>query len=315
MPADRRALRPFVSALGCACLIAACGDGAPHTRDSNSSDSLQAIELHDAVGTLVRLERPAKRVVSLAPSLTETLFAIGAGAGVVGRTPYCNYPPESQAIPIVSDLSTPSYEKLLRINPDLVLMTFVGNSSAAYKRLAELGMTPFAIAAETIPGTIAAIDTIGRLVDRRIEARALISSIQHELDSIAVLVSNQPRISAFIVLDRAPLMTVSGGFINEALERAGGVNIAAGDPAAYPRYSREEVLRRDPDVIIVPGDSAVSAASLVESFPEWVGLRAVRTGSVRSIPSDILFRPGPRLGLSVRALYDALHGSDSERTQ
>lgn len=290
-------------------VVASCADERSPDQDREPRASSHSIELRDAVGTTVRLERPARRVVSLAPSLTETLFAVGAGDAVVGRTAYCNYPAAATSVPIVSDMSTPAYETMLRLKPDLVLLTFAGNSSTAYERIAALGMTPFTVAAETIPGTLAAIDTIGALVGRRDQARALVASIERELDSIRALVAARKPVSAFIVLDRAPLMTVSGGFINEAIERAGGINVAAGDPAPYPRYSREEVLRRDPDVIIVPGDTAVDAASLVASFPEWAGLRAVRTGRVRSIPPDILFRPGPRLGQSVVALYAALHGT------
>lgn len=286
--------------------IAACAD---RVQDDGprSAGGATSIILRDAIGRDVRLERPARRIVSLAPSLTETLFAIDAGSLVVGRTTYCNHPPEAQSVPIVSDMSTPGYEKILRLKPDLVLMTFVGNSSAAYDRFVDLGMRPFAIAAETIDGTLNAIDTIGLLVGRRTQARALASSIERALDSIGRLAAKRPAVSAFIVLDRSPLMTVSSGFVNEALERAGGRNIAAGDLAAYPRFSREEVLRRDPDVILIPSDTAITAASLVESFPEWSRLRAVRTGRVRSIPPDILFRPGPRLARAVSALYEALH--------
>jgi iron complex transport system substrate-binding protein len=299
-------LRQALPAVIAALFLFACSDD--RSGNGRIEETTSSIELRDATGSSVRLARPARRIISLAPSLTETLFAIGAGGEMIGRTAFCNHPPEALSLPVVSDMSTPSYEAILRLRPDLVLMTFVGNSSAAYKRLAELGMTPFSVAAETIPGALAAIDTIGILVGRRSEARRLVASIERELDSIAALTKGRAPVSAFIVLDRSPLMTVSGGFINEALERAGGVNIAAGDPAAYPRFSREEVLRRDPDVIIVPADSAVVAASLVASFPEWARLRAVRSGSIRSIPPDILFRPGPRLGQSVRALYRALHG-------
>lgn len=248
--------------------------------------------------------------MSLAPNLTEILFAIGAGPAVRGRTAFCNYPPEARAVPVVSDLSTPSFERLLRIGPDVVVMTFAGNSSAAYDKLVDLELEPFAISAETIDGTLAAIDTIGRLVGRLDEAQRLGASIRRSIDSVRALTAHRAPVSAFIVLDRAPLMTVSGGFINEALAIAGGANIAAGDPAAYPRYSREQVLRRDPEVLLVPSDTAVSAASLLASFPEWATLRAIREGRVRAIPPDIVFRPGPRLGRSVELLYRALHADD-----
>ncbi|MBC8144369.1 MAG: ABC transporter substrate-binding protein [bacterium] len=239
------------------------------------------------------------------------LFAVGAGDRVIGRTAYCNYPPAAESIAIVSDLQTPNYERLVSLRPDLVLMTFAGNSVAAYDKLVELGLEPFAIAAESIAGTLAAIDTVGLLVGRRDAALSVSRAIRTTIDSIQSLAKARARVTTFVVLDRAPLMTVSGGFVNEALTIAGGENIAAGDLSAYPRYSREEVLRRDPEVIIVPGDSSISPASLVESFPEWSRLRAVRNGRVYTIPPDVLFRPGPRLAQSIRLLYETLHPTDA----
>jgi ABC-type Fe3+-hydroxamate transport system substrate-binding protein len=303
--------RLALAACAIGALLASCSDRSAKSDGEPARGAAavgsDAIRMRDAIGRDVVLERPARRVVSLAPSLTEILFAIGAGDAVVGRTTYCNYPPEARSVPVVSDMSTPNYERLVALKPDLLLLTFVGNSNASYDRLVDLGLRPFALSAQTIPGTLGAIDTIGALVGHSQQARELSGTIAATIDSIGRLASGRAPVSAFIVLDRSPLMTVSGGFINEALAIAGGRNIAAGDPAAYPRYSREEVLRRNPHVIIVPSDSAVTSASLLASFPEWRDLDAVRLGRIRSISPDILFRPGPRLGRSVVALYEALH--------
>ena len=304
--------RRVVAILLMAVVVSGCSDPTVE-KDPGAGDSLQQLELNDATGRRVQLSRPASRVVSFAPNLTEILFAIGAGDITIGRSAFCNYPAAAERLPVVTDLSTPNYERLLQLRPDLLLMTFVGNSSAAYEKLVELGMRPYAISAATIEGTLGAIDTVGRLVGRVDQAHTLVSTLRRTLDSVRALATSRPVVSAFIVLDRAPLMTVSGGFINEAIELAGGRNIAAGDPTTYPRYSREEVLRRDPEVIIVPGESPVSAASLLESFPEWSRLRAIRNGRVRTISPDILFRPGPRLGHSVALLYSALHSSEPAR--
>jgi ABC-type Fe3+-hydroxamate transport system substrate-binding protein len=298
--------RQLALILTAASLLASCAKDAPDN-DSRPGDTLQPIVLRDATGRMVTLARPASRVVSLAPNLTEILFAVGAGDAVVGRTEHCNYPADANRIAVVSDLITPNYERIVALKPDLVLMTFVGNSSAAYDKLVELGLEPVVLAAADLDGTLGAIDTVGRLVGRDEAAASVIASIRATIDSVRALVRGRPRVSTFIVLDRAPLMTVSGGFVNEALEVAGGANIAAGDPVAYPRYSREEVLRRNPDVIIVPGDSSVATDNLVESFPEWRNLDAVRSGRVRSISADLLFRPGPRVGDAILMLFDLLH--------
>lgn len=301
-----RRIMPFTAAFVFSVALAACGGPSD---DPSRRDTLQSQLLQDATGRGYQLEHPAKRIVSLAPNLTEILFAIGAGDRVIGRTSFCNYPLEARSIAVVSDMQTPNYERLLSLKPDLVLMTFVGNSPAAYTKLADLGLEPFAVSAQTIDGTLAAIDTIGVLVGERDNARMLQHDIRATIDSIGAMARAQRSISVFVVLDRAPLMTVSGGFVNESLTIAGGENIAAGDPTPYPRFSREEVLRRDPEVILMPGDSAQSLEALIGSFPEWSQLRAVRNHRVYTIPADVLFRPGPRLTHSIRQLYDVLHDS------
>jgi iron complex transport system substrate-binding protein len=130
--------------------------------------------------------------------------------------------------------------------------------------------------------------------------------MRRRLDSLRRLIRTEEPISVFVVIESSPLMTVSGGFIDQMITAAGGRNIAAGDVTAYPRYSREVVLRDDPDVVLISGFSADAVEKLLLLYPEWKGLRAARNGKIIVFDSDLLSRPGPRLIDGIIALRKAL---------
>jgi iron complex transport system substrate-binding protein len=276
-------------------------------RHPSTTDTVGGITLTDFVGGRLSLRAPPSRVISLAPNITEMVFAIGAGSRLIGRTSSCNYPPEAVRIESIGDYQTLNYEKIVAMKPDLVLMTFAGNTDAGYRKLKELGIDVFALDAETLTGVINTIDTVGLLLGYREGAENLSRQLRTELDSIHQLASARPMIPTFIVIDKSPLMTVSRGFIDEELKVAGGENIAAGAVAAYPTFSREELLRRDPEVILYPTSSAEDLQALTKLYPEWSRLRAVRNHRVYALPPDLLFRPGPRIIEGIRLIYRALH--------
>ncbi len=277
---------------------------------STAADSSMAISIIDAVGEKVELARPARRVISLAPNLTEMIFALGGGDQLVGRTSYCDYPAEATKVPAVGDMLTLRYEDIIALKPDLIVMSIVGNTDANYRKLRDLGLTVCAIGAENVGHVIASIDTMGMLLGRRAEASVMIERLFGQIDSIRGLAVSAPPVSAFIVIDKSPLITASRGFFAEELMLAGGENIAAGESATYPKYSREAMLRRNPEVILLPGTSWSSVEDLLKTYPEWKNLRAVRGNRVYVIPPDILLRPGPRITQGLAALYEALHGAD-----
>jgi iron complex transport system substrate-binding protein len=278
---------------------------------SHAADTGSAIVLHDAQNEEVRLAGPATRVISLAPSITEIMFAIGAGPKLVGRTTYCDYPPEALKVAPVGDMLALNYEAVVAAKPDLILMTHVGDIKSNYEKLRDLGFTACTIGDETVDGVIGALDTVGLLVGRREEANRLGTKLKWEIDSIRALAKQTPLVTAFVVIDKAPLITASSGFLAEEMEIAGADNIAKGGVTAYPKYSREELLRRDPEVIIIPGMSFSMVDELLAAYPEWKGLRAVRNNRVYVLPHNTIFRPGPRIATSIDLLYRALHGADA----
>jgi iron complex transport system substrate-binding protein len=274
-----------------------------------SRDSTNAIRLRDAHGEELRLPGAPLRVISLAPNLTEMVYALDAGDRLVGRTAYCDYPAAAAAVTIVSDMQTPDYDKILTLRPDLVLMTFAGNSEGAYRKLKDLGIPVFAFGASTVDGVISTIDTLGILLGRRENAARLGADMRRRIDSIRRHAQSRPAVPTFIVIDRSPLITVSQGFVADALAIAGGRNIAAGSATAYPQFSREELLRLDPEVILYPDTRPDAVVELLKIYPEWNRLQAVRNGRIYRIQPDLVSRPGPRIADGIELLYRTLHRS------
>lgn len=295
-----------VSSLLTAIALASCAGGENHGKTGRVTHPL-SVALVDAAGTRVELNEPARRVVSLAPNLTESLCAIGGENLLVGRTSYCDYPPSVTRVPVVGNLQSADYEKIVALGPDIILMTLAGNSQASYRKLQELGLVPFALDASSVDGVVNVLDTIGMLIGRREQAQRVSDSLRRRVASVRAAAATYPAVPVFLVVNRKPLMTVSRGYLSEALELAGGHNIARGAGIVYPTYSREELVRRDPEVIIVPGSTMAAIDDLLASYPEWRRLRAVREGSVRLVPPDPLMRPGPRLIDAIEDLFDQLH--------
>lgn len=304
-----------------ASLLAGCDrEKAPAERSSQkiearvgapgSADSTGPIAIRDAQNEEVRLPAPARRVISLAPSMTEIIYGIGGESALIGRTAYCDFPPEATKLPVMGDMLTLNYETIIASQPDLILMTHVGNIKGNYYKLRDLKLTTCVLHDATVEKVIGTIDTVGLLLGRRSEAKELGRGLLKTIDSIRALASERPKVSLFIVIDKAPLMTASRGFLAEQLEIAGGDNIGKGGITEYPKYSREELLRRDPEVIIIPGTSWDVVDEMLALYPEWKRLRAVRTNRVYVINHNVIHRPGPRMGRSITLLYKALHGAD-----
>jgi iron complex transport system substrate-binding protein len=294
--------------IGCV-MLASCNQSEQRPESIHSSPD-STVRLIDAVGDTVVMSHPARRIVSLAPNLTEMIFAIGAGNHLIARTDNCNYPPQAASIPSIGDYQSLNYERLLSMKPDLILMTYAGNTKTSYEKLKELGLRPYVLESATLNGVIHTLDTVGMLTGQKQRGTEIAASIQSTVDSIRSLASTSPAVETFIIIYHSPLMTVSRGFLDEALKIAGGSNIAAGAIAAYPTYNREELVRRDPQVIIIASHSFDDLDELLRIYPECKQLQAVRNNRVYILPPDIILRPGPRVQQSVVLLYQALHGAD-----
>jgi len=255
------------------------------------------------------------RIVSLAPSVTEILFALDLGDHIVGVTDQCNYPPAAKEIERVSGFGAPNVEKLLALSPDIVVACGLERPEFS-EVLRQTGIQVVNVQ-ETgfiagFPQLFAAIGQIGEATGRSAEARKLIAGMQAELDAVAARIgriddARRPRV--FVEIEQSPLMTAgAGSFLDDLIIRAGGRNAAHEINNAYARIDPEKVIAWNPEVILVAhGDHAGEAAERLSRHIGWSGVAAVRDRRIiDDIDADLLFRPGPRLVDGVKALAERL---------
>ena len=249
----------------------------------------------DDLGRAVRIEGAPARIVSLAPSLTEMLFALGAGARVAGVTSYCDFPAQAKQKPVVGDLLTPDIERIVSLRPDLVLISVEGNSQRTFTVLEQLGVRIFVSNPRDVAGVFKSLRDIGTLIGAGDRASALVDSLQRaETQLLKGRPAGTP--SVLMLLSLQPLMAAGGNtFINEVITLAGGRNAAGALSGNYPTLNREILLRLDPDLILYPDDMGVDETQLGDGFPEWRQLGAMQRGAMYRIDADRFLRPGPRL--------------------
>ncbi len=261
----------------------------------------------DDTGRKIYLAKTPKRVVSLAPSITEILFAIGAGDSVVGVTEFCDYPPEALTKTQVGD-SRPNLEAILALEPDLVLAMEVIRDDVL-KTLQQLKIPLFILEAKSLEHVYAHIRTLGRMLDRVQEANALAHSMRQGIQAIGDRTSSLPKPRVLYVLYSQPFITVGpGSFIHQLLEFAGGDNIAKDVGQAYPRLSMEVVMQKDPEILLFPSMGGKgSPESDRDQWTRWDTMTAVKNDRLYFVPWALISRPGPRLVQGLAALAKVIH--------
>jgi iron complex transport system substrate-binding protein len=271
------------------------------------------VTVTDILGRRVTVTAPAQRIVSLAPSLTEQLFAVGAGEKVVGVTLYDNYPPQVQQLERVGGYvaKSISVEKILSLKPDLVLSRGV-IQQAVVTALERVGIAVVAIEPQTVEDVYAAMALIGRLTAQEQQATQVVADMQQRVRRVREQVAAVPREQRVTVFYKAydePLITVGPAtFIGHIIELAGGINIFADRHESYPQISAEEVLRRNPAVILGPTirDGNLSRVQTLQR-PGWQHLAAVQKHRIHLLDDDLVSRPGPRLADALEAVARALY--------
>ncbi len=266
----------------------------------------------DAVGREVAVPKAPQRLVSLAPNLTEILFALGLGSKVVGVTIFCDWPPEAREKPKVGGFINPSLEAIVALNPDLVLATADGNRPDDVHRLEELGVAVYVVDSRSVEDILETIAAVGRLTDRETQGLELVAGLRRRRDQVRAAVENRTPVPVFVALDRTPLITAGEGtFIGELIALAGGENIVRSSAIKYPVYNLEQLLKLDPAVILVavgpspPGGG--NPAGSLSRLPGSESLRAVRQGRVHEVGEGDFFRPGPRIMETLEEMAEMFH--------
>ncbi|HEY3440239.1 MAG TPA: helical backbone metal receptor [Paludibaculum sp.] len=273
-------------------------------------------------GVLAAAAAGPMRIVSTAPSITETLYALGLGSRVVGVTMYCTYPAEARSKPKIGSFLEPDFERILALKPDLVLV--ISNPIQVSEKLRKLGLRAEEVNQNGVEDILSSLAKIGALTGTEKRAAALAASLRSELEGVRRKVAGRPRKSALFLVGRSPgtvqgmVGAGPGTFIHELMTIAGAENVLASSPIAYPKVSVEMVLSSNPDVILDMGDFAhveghpmEPEAKLLEMWSRYANLRAVQTRSVRQVGSEIFIRPGPRMGEAARQLERMVHGAPS----
>ena len=254
------------------------------------------------------LAKPPKRIVSLAPSITEILFAIGLDEEIVGVTDFCNYPPAALTKPKVA-YSQPNLEVLIGLEPQLVLAPPSFLRADILAKLDQLKIPTFVLESQTVEGIFSHIQLLGRMVGRPKEANEQAALLRKQVAELTEKLEGRPRPTMLYVLNSEPLITVGpGSFIHHVIELAGGRNAAERASAPYPRLTMEEVLMQNPEVLVFPvGEYEGIPQSEQDQWKRWETLRAVQEGKLFQIRSDVMNRPGPRILDGLKQLARILH--------
>lgn len=256
-----------------------------------------------------RTPAPAElRIVSLSPSTTEAAFAVGAGPKLVGRSRYCNYPPEVLKLPQVGGYVDPSFEAILGLRPSLVVGARGPAGSAITEKLEAQGIKTYFPPTETFAQIDEMILGIGGRTGHGDEAAKEVARLHARIAEVTKSVSDKPRKRVVLVFGLAPISVAGpGSFADEMLQRVNADN-AVKEGGAYPTIGVERVLALDPDVIVNAAMMEERAEErLNASAPGWSAVRAVKEGHVRTIKDEAVLRPGPRIGDGLDILAKAIH--------
>jgi len=284
------------------CLFSACS--APNNSQTPAPSRRQ---FTDDSGKQVSLPAQVNRVVSLAPNLTEIVFAVGGGNQLVGRTSYCDFPAEAKSVAEVGDTLHPSLERIIALKPQVVLVSTASQLEGFTRQLQEHDIAVFVTDPHDLDGVFRSIDQIGDILGTGEKARDVTEALKLRVMVLAQKLHIAPPARVFYQLSAEPLFTAGkDSFVTDLIQFAGGISVTADVPGAWPKYSAEAALATKPEAIILPtggsmGDSNTDVAEALKRSP------AVLHGRVYKINGDLLVRPGPRAIDGLEEMARALH--------
>jgi len=267
--------------------------------------------VQDMLGRDVALAAPPARIVSLVPSVTESVYALGGQARLVGRSDWCDYPPAAREKPSVGGMINPSIEMMVALTPDLVVATDEGNREETIVQLRRLGIPTYLVHAHRVEQMLDMVTRVAALIERRDAAAPLVASIRQRIESVRARVAPLPAPRVLYVLWPEPLIVPGRtSHLTELIELAGGRSITAGEGDSYVRFSLEAAVARAPEVIVLADHSASGTAAGRQSPEKWQRLAsvpAIKAGRLHSIDLSILHRYGPRVADGLELLARIIH--------
>ena len=263
----------------------------------------------DLLGRRVSISKDPRRIVAMAPNITEIVFALEQEQKLVGVTTYSDYPPAAKDIPRIGSYIHLDLERIVALQPDLCLAIKDGNPKDTVMRLESLGIPVYAVDPRNLESVMETLDRLGDLLHAEDKAGQVIAGMRNRIERVDAAVAHslsRPRV--FFQIGVAPIVSVgTGTFIHELIVRAGGKNVAEG-PAADPRISREQVIGLSPDIIIITSMARAAVYEEVKAdWRQWTHVPAVKTNRIFIQDSNLFDRPSPRLVDALEVLARLIH--------
>jgi len=273
------------------------------------TDVSQSKILKDQLGRVVTISGKPERIVALAPSITEIIFALGKGSLIKGATQYSNFPERAKKIPRIGSYVHLDIEKIVALRPDLCVAVKDGNPQFVIKKLEALKIPVYAVDPRNIESVIETLKELGVLLDASKKSKAVIQNMQERIDKIKKIVAKADHIpKIFFQIGISPIVSVgTNTFVHELICLAGGTNLARGN-ISYPRYSKEQVLAFSPEIFII---TSMARGGLFEKvkleWSRWSDLPAVKNDRILLVDSNIFDRATPRLIDALEVLAKLIH--------
>lgn len=264
------------------------------------------LTITDDAGRQVTFERSPTRIVSIAPSNTELLFALGLDERIVGVDSYSTYPAEAAQKPQVGSYLGPDLERVVAAEPDLILAT-EAHVGTVLPELDALGLPTVVIEPTDLDQVFSSMLLVGTVTDVSTRAQQVVCELQARVDAVTDAVTGAPRPRVFFELSPDLYTAGPGSYVDDLISRAGGDNVAAGAAEPWPQLSAEAVVSADPEVILLADHEAGVTAEQVAARPGWQQVSAVQQGRIVSLNADLVARPGPRVVDALEAIAAALH--------
>ncbi len=274
-----------------------------------ASFPVSAKEVVDQLGRRVRVPEHPIRVVALAPSITEIVFALDAGDRLKGVTRFSNFPPQAENLPKVGSYVQLDLEKIMAIQPDLCIAVKDGNPKEVIDRLDHLGVPVYAVDPRNLHALTGTILEIGNLLDVIPKARSLVKQMEEKTRIITSKIAGATqRPTVFFQIGITPIVSAgTDTFIHELIILAGGINLAQG-PVPYPRFSREQILSLSPEVFIITSMTRGASFDQIKAeWQRWPQMPAVKNNRIHLIDSDLVDRASPRLVEGLEVLAGLIH--------
>lgn len=271
--------------------------------NKTESPNVQTREVTDDLGRTVRVPEKIERAVSLAPNLTENIFAVGAGDKLVGVTTFCNYPPEAEKIQKVSDTQTPNLEAIIALKPQVIFVSTASQLENFTNTLEKQNIAVYITNPNNLYDVFKNLKTFGELFGTIETAEKLVEELRKRVSDVEEVIRTKPPVKVFVQIDKDSLYTIGKeSFITDLINRAGGESVTKTVETAYPKISKETALALNPDAIILS-----ESPNNLEANEVFKNSNAVKNKKVFKVNADIISRPSPRIVDALEIIHKNLY--------